>query len=143
MKFQLKHSDFNQETGISKVTIATELGYFNGISKLHDEDQDIASNFAGCRYAEYKAIIKYIQTKKRYIKYQIKILQNIEKELINRKDYNKYSIENRKIRKNIYKLNNDIKLLDDKIKSLSNKILAEMQNRRIIIDKITNKGDEK
>ena len=56
---QTKDTNYNAETGISTAWIATDLGDFYGEAKLAPEDKDIASSFAGCRYAEMRAIIKY------------------------------------------------------------------------------------
>ena len=57
------YSNFDETTGISTVTILTKIGEFTGTSKLHDEDKNISSSFAGCRYAEIRAIIKYHKKK--------------------------------------------------------------------------------
>ena len=65
MKIQMKTiaSEYNKETGISKVIVATDLGDITAYASLHPDDKDIASSFAGCRYAEMRAGIKYMKEK--------------------------------------------------------------------------------
>ena len=73
---KLIYSNFDEDTGISRVIIRTDLGDFEGSSKLHEEDRKISSHFAGCQYAEMRAIIKYMKTKIKIIKIQIKELED-------------------------------------------------------------------
>ena len=65
MKIQMKTiaSDYNEITGTSEVTVATDLGLITGYAYLHPDDAEIASHFAGCRYAEMRAGIKYMKLK--------------------------------------------------------------------------------
>ena len=53
MKIQIStiSSDYDETTGISKTVIMTDLGSFDGYAKLHPDDKDFASEFAGCRLA--------------------------------------------------------------------------------------------
>lgn len=141
MKIKMIKSNFDEITGISEVTIATDIGEFSGISKLHDEDRNISSSFAGCQYAEMKAIIKYMKYKVKIINERIKGLDNCRKTLENKKNYNHNSDENRTIRKQIYILNKQKQELKNKIFSLHNRMMRNMEQREKIINKIKNKGD--
>lgn len=58
MKFVLINSDYDEVTGVSKVTIGTSIGEFTGYSHCAVEDQPFASRYHGCSYAEWKARIK-------------------------------------------------------------------------------------
>ena len=141
MKIKMIKSNFDEITGISEVTIATDIGEFSGTSKLHDEDRNISSSFAGCQYAEMKAIIKYMKYKVKIINERIKGLDNCRKTLENKKNYNHNSDENRTIRKQIYILNKQKQELKNKIFSLHDRMMKNMEQREKIINKIKNKGD--
>lgn len=141
MKIKMIKSNFDEMTGISEVTIATDIGEFSGTSKLHDEDRNISSSFAGCQYAEMKAIIKYMKYRVKIINERIKGLDNCRKTLENKKNYNHNSDENRTIRKQIYILNKQKQELKNKIFSLHDRMMRNMEQREKIINKIKNKGD--
>ena len=88
MKIQMKTiaSDYNEETGLSKVTVATDLGLITCYASLHPEDAEIASHFAGCRYAEMRAGIKYMKEKAKIAKFQLEPLQRVYNTLTNKKN---------------------------------------------------------
>lgn len=75
-----KNTTYDENTGISKAWIATDLGDFYGKAILSPEDKDIASSFAGCEYAEIRAILKYAKLKIKILKYQLEPLLRIKKE---------------------------------------------------------------
>ena len=143
MKIKLTKSNFNEETGISNVVISTDLGEFNGTSKLHDEDRNISSSFAGCQYAEMRAVIKYMKRKMHDLDMQIKGLTDFQSSLKCRKDYNHISIENSKARRRIYELNKQKEIWEKRMNSLYERMLRNMEQREKVIEKIINKGDKK
>lgn len=52
---------YDKETGISSVTIGTPWGIFTESVKLHDDDKDVANQWDGCKFANYKCVIdKYL-----------------------------------------------------------------------------------
>ena len=119
MKIKLLNSNYDEETGISTASIQTDYGIFTSTSKLHEEDKDIVSTYAGCQYAETKAILKYMKYRTKLIKQQIKGLEDCQKALMNLKDYNHNSVENRTIRKQIYLLKRQKKDFENRISSLT------------------------
>lgn len=137
MKIKLIFSDYDKETGISTTTIRDAKGReFTAISKLHEEDKDIESSFAGCGYAERKAFIKCLKAEMKDISIQIKTLEDLEKSFMNMKEYNPHSLWMRKIRKRKYELvakRNSIKEFISKIKK---NMMDEMENRANSIAKI-------
>ena len=143
MKIKMIKSNFDEITGISEVTIATDIGEFSGTSKLHDEDRNISSSFAGCQYAETRAIIKYMKRKMHDLDMQIKGLTDFQSSLKCRKDYNHISIENSKARRRIYELNKQKEIWEKRINSLYERMLRNMEQREKVIEKIINKGDKK
>ena len=139
---KLLQSNFDEETGISSVTIGTDYGQFHATSKLHNEDLDISSSYAGCEYAEMRAIIKYIKKRIEVINSQIKGLGNYQKQLLGRADYNPKSPENIVLRKEIENLNNEKKDWYRKKDSLTNSLIIKMNGRKTIVNAIANKKGE-
>lgn len=58
-------SYFNEETGKSIVEVKHKKKIYKGTAKLHPEDVDKASKYAGCRFAEIRAEIKALKTEHR------------------------------------------------------------------------------
>ena len=143
MKIKMIKSNFDEITGISEVTIATDIGEFSGTSKLHDEDRNISSSFAGCQYAEMRAVIKYIKRKMHDLDMQIKGLTDFQSSLKCRKDYNHICVENSKARRRIYELNKQKEIWKKRMNSLYERMLRNMEQREKVIEKIINKGDKK
>ena len=143
MKIKMIKSNFDEITGLSEVTIATDIGEFSGTSKLHDEDRNISSSFAGCQYAEMRAVIKYMKRKMHDLDMQIKGLTDFQSSLKCRKDYNHISIENSKARRRIYELNKQKEIWKKRMNSLYERMLRDMEQREKVIEKIINKGDKK
>lgn len=142
MKIKMIYSNFDEKTGISEVTIMTDIGEFKGTSKLHEEDRNISSHFAGCRYAEMRAIIKYMKQKVKNLQMQIKGLEDFQSNLSTRSDYNHNSIENSKARRRIYELKKQVVCWKEKINSLTTKMLTMMEQRDKIVETMSRK-DEK
>ena len=72
------YSNYNEETGVSCVTLRTPLGEFTGYAKVHPEDAAFASPITGCRFAEIKALIKYRKAKVNVITNEIKGLTDFK-----------------------------------------------------------------
>lgn len=142
MKIKIVESWFNEETGVSKVVINTDRGIFCGTAQLHEEDRDIASNFAGCEYAEMRAIVKYFKRRAKDTQIKITGLQNYEKRLLGRKDYQKHSVENRQLRKYMKQLEQEKIDWEEKASSLENKIQIAMKNREKMVREMTKKSEE-
>lgn len=127
------YSNYDKETGLSQVKIKTELGVFYGVSELAEEDRPIASNYAGCRYAEQKAIIKYLKAKKAILASQIKTLQSCENAMKATKGYNDKSVETKAFKKYKYILIKKKQNLENSIKTLHDKMLSDMERRSTLV----------
>lgn len=134
MKIRLKDSWYNEEDGISFASIYTDYGEFEGWAGLHEEDFDIASRYAGCQYAEQRAVLKYMKFRIRILAYQIKALINCQNQMEGRVAYNRNSVESRTLRKQIFILQKERKDWQSKYTSLKEKLLQDMNNRRDIIE---------
>lgn len=131
-------SDYNGDTGISTVKIATDCGLFEGKAYLHPEDKEegLASNYAGCRYAELRAVIKYATRKKSLLTSELNALTRVQNELESTKDYSPKSTAARILQRNIYLVTEDITQCTENIKSLKKRLRDTIQTRENVIEKI-------
>lgn len=139
MKIQMKTIASNYDGHTSKVTIATDLGDITGYAMLHPDDADIASSYAGCRYAEMRAGIKYMKAKIRIAKYQLEPLKRIYNDLIQKKNYNKNNKGIKMLEKEIYKLEDDIATCKTHIKTLTERLQKAIDARPDIVKNMINK----
>lgn len=138
MKIQIKTiaSDYNEDTGLSKVTLSTDLGEFTGYSKLHPEDKEIASHYAGCRYAEMRAGIKYMKAKARIVKYQLEPLNRIYKSLIQMNSFDNDNKGAKMLEKEIYLLEDELETFNTNAKTLQERLDKAIEARPSIIEDI-------
>ena len=122
LKIKTTYSDFNKETGISTTVILTDLGHFLGTARLHPDDKETASRYAGCRYAEMRATTKYVKAKKKAIQEEIKLLNRLDSKITNKKA--KIQIKEEK-----EKLLLDMQTCTNAIKSLNQTLKASIEKR--------------
>jgi hypothetical protein len=108
MNWKIKNVIYNKEMGFSAVTISTRLGIYTGTSQVHPDDEDIASEFEGCHYAEGRAAINYLKEEKRIATIKLATLKNVYQSY----EQMKYFSENKK----------EIKVLKAKIKDCEDKL---------------------
>ena len=72
------YSNYNPDTGISIVKINTPYGMIKGTAKLHPDDKEVSSKYAGCKYAEMRAWIKYFKMVRRFKNDTLKELEHIK-----------------------------------------------------------------
>ena len=72
---------------------------------------------------------------------RIKGLENCQKALMNTRDYEHNSVENRTIRKQIYLLRKQKEDFKNRISSLHNRMINSMEQREKLINKMQNKGE--
>lgn len=133
-------SNFDSQSGISYVKIATDCGNFEGHAFVNPEDKEIASNFLGCEIAEYRATIKYFITKLTKINIEINTLEDLRQGFIKRyrEDYHECELLEKKLKeKQLLK-----KEYKENIKSLRELIENKIQNRIIIINKMKERSNK-
>lgn len=141
-----KNTSYDENTGISKAWIATDLGDFFGEAKLSPEDKDIASSFAGCEYAEIRAILKYAKFKIKILKYQLDPLLKIKQDYERTNFSKKCSIPNPAIimiNKQIERLQNNLSTITSNMNNLQSKLNTDMNTRREIVEHILKKKEQK
>lgn len=144
MKIKIKviDSGYDEKFGVSKVTIATDLGIFKGEAFLHPEDEEIASKYAGCRYAEMRASIKYMKEKAKIAKIKLDTTKKIFNNFNQMKNFDKNSRINRMLKKEIYFLEDEVETFNRNIKTLKEKLKQAIDNRPNIIKEINEKKNK-
>lgn len=130
---KLTYSFFNPKTGESVVTLTNRYGSYTGKAKLHPDDINNISKFTGCRLAERRAYIKYLQSERRRYKNSLKTIQNTFKDLqINCPDSIDEKIEKR-INILIHYHTKNINEIDEAIDHIKNLIKEEIKVREKIL----------
>lgn len=136
MKNNLIYSNYDNETGVSKVIIENKYGIFEDVALLHPDDKIYESNFFGCQIAEARCMIQTRKAQIEEINFKIKTLQTFENVLKNSKHYNPQSFECRKLRKQIYLLNKEKQDLLHTIQKIKENIINSETKRRTMLQKI-------
>ncbi len=127
---KLIEAHFDEESGISCVTLDTDLGKFYGYAFLNkEEDAEIASAYFGCELAEMEATLQYYD-KKRYLLAQgLEALYRFRVDLKRNSQYNSESFEVQLLEKRIGQKENQKHLYDVMIKNLKNAIKVRPEQR--------------
>lgn len=79
-KYKFVSGEFNPDTQITTVTIATPLGEFSGTAKLHEGDK---KSFLGYEIAEIHAYMKFLKAKRARLNLQKNTVKDITEHLFN------------------------------------------------------------
>lgn len=142
MKVKMIGSEYIEEMGYSYVTIATDCGLFTGEAWLHPDDIEVASSYAGCGYAEIRALIQYMKRKAYIADYQLQAVMQIKKDLDNRKYRNENSIEYKLIQKQVYMLEDEKQQFKTHARTLKEKLNTSIEEREAYLKKILNKKEQ-
>lgn len=133
--FKMK-SNFDRKTGISSVTINTPYGQFTGIAKLHPEDINHASEFAGCEIAEMRANIKYLKEQRKEAKIQYKAIQCYYNAISETAEFNPYSKDAQIARRMIKEYTAEIVSLSKTIEAIQSAIKRKIKTRDEVLTKL-------
>lgn len=127
---KLIEAHFDEESGISYVTLDTDLGKFYGYAFLNkEEDAEIASAYFGCELAEMEATLQYYD-KKRYLLAQgLEALYSFRVDLKRNPQYNSESFEVQLLDRRIGQKENQKRIYDVMIKNLKNAIKTRPEQR--------------
>lgn len=134
------NSNYDEQTGISTVTIGTKYGQFTGKARLHPNDITIASKIAGCRYAEFRATIKYLKAEQKDLKQQLKTFIDFYLNICQHSRFNEKEYTNIQIRKRIDKLQRDIEINKAIIKNIEMVMKHDIEQREQLKSYIKNKN---
>lgn len=131
MSIKLKHSNFDETSGVSMTTIVTPYGEFTGVARLNPEDKP--SSFLGCAIAEKRAIIQAYKVKRKELITMKKAIKIAITDLEKVKNYNKHSVENRRLRKMFYIYSKQIAHIDEIISNTEKSIVIEIEARELLL----------
>lgn len=129
-------SSYDKTTG-KAIVIIQHLGKkFEGTATVHPADIENASEYAGCSYAETRAIIKALKYERKILKEDIKVCNKFVKAI---ECYSKFNKEDESA-KSIYKQLNikkkKIEELTKKINDLTEGIKIAVKKRETILNNI-------
>lgn len=127
---KLIESHFDEESGISCVTLDTDLGKFYGYAFLNkEEDAEIASAYFGCELAEMEATLQYYDYKRFLLAQGLEALYRFRTDLKRNPQYNSESFEVQLLEKRIKQKETQKHLYDVMIKNLKNAIKTRPEQR--------------
>lgn len=144
---KLIQSNYDEESGMSCVTLDTDLGKFYGYAFLNkEEDIEIASAYFGCELAEMDATLQYYNHKRFLLAQGLEALYRFRVDLKRNPQYNSESFESELLEKRIKQKENQKHLYDIMIKNLKKaiKIRPEQRIENIkLINQVLEKNKEK
>lgn len=136
-------SSYDPETGVSTVTMQHLGKKFLGTAKLHPDEKEKGSKYAGCYYAELRAVISALKYERKIAKIEADTCLNFVKSL---ECYSKFNKEDESA-KSVYRLlNRKIKRVNDitdTINSNMRQIQTAIINRSIVTKALDNKKNSK
>ena len=118
---RLIDASYDIETGKSFALVEHKGHTFQGVAKCHPDDMAEFSKFAGCGYAETRAIIKALKWER---KYKMKECETIRKFVKAVGQYKKFNSEDPSAKAMYRQLNRKIK----EVNVITEEINKEMQN---------------
>lgn len=122
---KLKETFYNEETGMSYAELHTELGVFFGTAQLAEEDKNTASKFFGCWLAEMSANYQYFREKRKRIKAQIAVLDELYNKNYKKMDHNEAHI----IAKKLLELEKEKTSCEDTMAAIRTVVKKEQEER--------------
>lgn len=141
MKIKLLEAWYDENDGLSYAKINTDYGEFEGWAQLHEDDNEIASRYAGCQYAETRAVLKYMKHRIKILAWQIQALNNCQNQVEGRALYNRNSVESRALRKQIFILQKERRDWQSRYNSIKERLLEDMNNRKKIVESFKKEED--
>lgn len=124
MKFL--NNAFDRKSGFSMVTLQHLGKKFTGFAKVHPDDENTATEFAGCTYAESRAYIKAMKYERNKAKEEAEICRKFIKACEGYKNWDPTSpsarAAYRQLNRRIKKVNELTDIITDEIFMLNHKI---------------------
>lgn len=132
-------SNFDEVTGESWVKVALNNQFYEGRSKISEEDKDKVSAFAGCRFAEMKAEIKALMDLRRTEKTKCDECKRFVKALECYKEFDKESKTARCVYRQLNKRIRNVNYLTELINKKREDFLIAINQRDIVVKAIERK----
>ena len=133
--YTLMNSNYDETTGVSTVTINTDVGVFTGTSKCHP-DEKYKSKFFGCQIAEGRALLAYQRELVKIGHAQLTALFNLNTTVCQMTDYQKDNMYTSKIRRAMYEKQAWIEERKKKIEETKNAIKIMIAARDEYVEKV-------
>lgn len=136
-------SNYDKESGISMVKIATECGFFYGYAFLGPEDKEYESEFLGCEIAEMRAISDYYKRKVHFLKTRLLTLYDIARDIRHNPQFDSEHFEYQIIQKRIKQNEEQKKLYKEYISDIKEAIEYKLDARIELVEKLKKKKQDK
>lgn len=137
--FTFLDSGYSESEGLSWTTIKYKGKEYTAFTKIHKDDINKASKYAGCRFAEEKAKIKALKDELREEKIKCNACRDFLKSVMQYKNFDKNSPSAkamfRQLNKRIKKVNNLIEEINEMIRDYD----ANIRQRDIVTAAIDRK----
>lgn len=128
-------SDYNSETGLSKVIIKHMGIVFSGEAKLHPEDKQYGSMYTGCTIAEIRATIKALRYELKSAEDETRYCKNLVNSCTSCKNFNKYSKSSKVLFRQYNRRVKRVQDIKDEIKDLKEQLNTIIEARNKYIEK--------
>lgn len=136
-------SNYDKESGISMVKIATECGFFYGYAFLGPDDKEYESEFLGCEIAEMRAISDYYKRKVHFLKTRLLTLYDIARDIHHNSQFDSEHFEYQIIQKRIKQNEEQKKLYKEYISDIKEAIEYKLDARIELVEKLKKKKQDK
>lgn len=135
-------SNYDKESGISMVKIATECGFFQGYAFLGPDDKEYESEFLGCEIAEMRAISDYYKRKIHFLKTRLLTLYDIARDIRNNPQFDSEHFEYEIIQKRIKQNEEQKAIYKEYIKDIREAIEYKLDARVELVEKLKKKKQD-
>lgn len=132
-------SNFDEVTGESWVKVALNNQFYEGRSRISEEDKDKVSKYAGCRFAEMKAEIKALRDLRRKEKEKCDECKRFVKALECYKNFDKESKTARYVYRQLNRRIRNVNYLTELINKKREDFLIAINQRDIVVKAIERK----
>lgn len=135
-------SNFDKNSGISCVKIATECGIFYGYALLNPEDKKYESGYLGCEIAEMRAIKDYYERKIHFLNTRILTLEDVAKDIRVNKQFDSEHFEYQIILKRLKQAKDQKQEFKEIIKDIDAAIEVKLDARVALVDRLEKKNQD-
>ena len=129
---------FEESTGKSYATVEHLGRRYQGMSKLHPEEES-ASRFTGCRYAEIRAQIKALKAERQSLIWKCEECRKFVKACSQYKNWDKKSLVAKIIYKQLNKRIKEVNKITDKINELEWDLKIAIRQQDTVHNKLAGK----
>jgi len=134
---------YDTETGISLVILEHLGRKFAGNAYLHPDDKAIASEIAGCEYAEIRATIDALRYERKLKKHDYKVIENFIKACNCYNNFNKDSLSARVMYRQLNRKRKEINDITKEIEKFKGELQELISRREKIMEKMKSKKENK